>query len=393
MRVYILNKSYERIAYIDHADSVLWDKKYNDIGECEIYLPCSIEMLNTLQKGFYVLREDDDMFCKIESVQIETDVEKGDYIIATAKDMNNVLANRIVRNGFTYSGSVAKFIKKLVMDNIITPEQTKRAFTNFTFNDSNFSDFTETIDINVTSGQDILELVKTTCKTFNYGFRVKYIELTQTLEFGLKKGKNKATTTGVEYVEFSPTYSNILSSNYKEDESNYKNVCYVSYKDTKEDIQLLLVFNTENEPAAEDRREVFIDATNLSREIKLEELKLMFPTATTNGSSYYYYNEKNVHVELAKIDGEKLIVSDYTYSILLRTLGLNTLAERVKTQEFSGSVDIIDTYQYKIDYDLGDIVKVINEYGIGAEARITEVMESDDNDDGYQIEPKFEYIN
>lgn len=389
MKVYILNNSYERIAYIDHADSILWDKKYNDIGECEIYLPCSIDMLNVLRKGFYVYREDDDMVCKIESVQIETDVEKGDYIIATAKDMNNVLANRIVRNGFTYSGSVASFIKKLVVDNIITPEQDERAFTNFTFNDSNFSDFTETIDINVTSGEDMLELIKTTCKTFNYGFRVKYIELTKTLEFGLKKGKNKATTTGVEYVEFSPTYSNILSSNYKEDESNYKNVCYVSYKDSNEEIQLLSVFNTETEPAAEERREVFVDATGLSREIKIEELELMFPYTIRLVGTTYYSNEKVV----ASVDGEKIVVSDYTYLILLRTLGLNTLAERVKTQEFSGSVDITDTYQYKFDYDLGDIVKVINEYGIGAEARITEIMESDDNENGYAIEPKFEYIN
>ena len=389
MKVYILNNSYERIAYIDHADSILWDKKYNDVGECEIYLPCSIEMLNILRKGYYVYREDDDMVCKIESVQIETDVEKGDYIIATAKDMNNVLANRIVRNGFTYSGSVAAFIKKLVVDNIIAPEQDERAFTNFTFNDFNFSDFTETIDINITSGQDVLELIKTTCKTFNYGFRVKYIELTKTLEFGLIKGKNKATTTGVEYVEFSPTYSNILSSNYKEDESNYKNVCYVSYKDTNEEIQLLLVFNTETEPAAEERREVFVDATGLSREVKIEELELMFPYSLRLVGTTYYSNEKVV----ASVDGEKIVVSDYTYSILLRTLGLNTLAERVKTQEFSGSVDIIDTYQYKVDYDLGDIVKVINEYGIGAEARITEIMESDDNENGYAIEPKFEYIN
>lgn len=389
MRVYILNKSYERIAYIDHADSILWNKKYNDIGECEIYLPCSIDMLNNLQKGFYVIREDDDMICKIESVQIETDVEKGDYIIATAKDMNNILANRIVRWGFTFSGSVANFIKKLVVDNIVTPEQTKRAFTNFTFNDSNFGDFTETIDMNVTSGQDVLELIKTTCKTFNYGFRVKYIELNKTLEFTLVKGKNKAMSTGIEYVEFSPTYSNILSSNYKEDESNYKNVCYVSYKNTKEEIQLLLVFNTENEPSAEERREVFVDATGLSREIKIEELQLMFPHTLRLEGTTYYSNEKVV----ASVNGDKIVVSDYTYSILLRTLGLNTLAERVKTQEFTGSVDIIDTYQYKIDYDLGDIVKVVNEYGIGANARITEVMESDDSDDGYQIEPKFEYIN
>lgn len=389
MRVYILNKSYERVAYIDHADSILWNKKYNDIGECEIYLPCSIDMLNNLQKGNYVIREDDDMICKIETIQIQTDVEKGDYIVATAKDMNNILASRIVRYDFTFGGKVVNFIKKLIVDNVITPNQEQRTFSNFIFNDSNFDDFTETIDITATCGQDLLELVKTTCKTFNYGFRVKYIELTKTLEFGLVKGKNKASMKSDIYVEFSPTYSNILSSNYKEDESNYKNVCYVAYKDSNEQTQLLSIHNSETEPIGEERKEIYVDGSSLNREIKLEELQQMFPYSLNLNGNTYYSNQNAV----ATIEGDKIVATDYTYMLLLKVLGFNALTERVKTQEFTGSVDTIDTYEYKKDYDLGDIVKVINEYGIGAEARITEVMESDDNENGYQIEPKFEYIN
>jgi hypothetical protein len=54
---------------------------------------------------------------------------------------------------------------------------------------------------------------------------------------------------------------------------------------------------------------------------------------------------------------------------------------------------LVDTYEYKTDYDLGDVVKIINEYGIEAEARVTEVMESEDNENGYTIEPKYEYHN
>jgi hypothetical protein len=63
------------------------------------------------------------------------------------------------------------------------------------------------------------------------------------------------------------------------------------------------------------------------------------------------------------------------------------------TQSFEGDVDTVASYAYKVDYNLGDIVKVINEYGIEAEARITEIMESDDADNGFSVEPKFEYLN
>ncbi len=76
--------------------------------------------------------------------------------------------------------------------------------------------------------------------------------------------------------------------------------------------------------------------------------------------------------------------------LLLDNLALNKLAEHNKTQEFTGEVDTIDTYEYKTDYDLGDIVKVINEHGISSSARITEIMESDDDEDGHVIEPVFE---
>ena len=90
MQLYILNPKYEIIGFIDDAESVLWNKKYNDEGYCEIYTPCDETLLDLLQKGNYVYRFDDDMFCKIKTVEIETDAENGNYIIATAKDMHRV---------------------------------------------------------------------------------------------------------------------------------------------------------------------------------------------------------------------------------------------------------------------------------------------------------------
>ena len=114
MELYILNKSLEVEGMIDDAESVLWDKKYNDIGECEIYSPYSDELRELLKKGNYIFRYDDDMACIIEDVEITTDAEDGDYIIATAKDACTILSGRIVRWPFVYSGKVSDFIGKLL---------------------------------------------------------------------------------------------------------------------------------------------------------------------------------------------------------------------------------------------------------------------------------------
>ena len=395
MQLYILDASYQVLGMIDESESVLWNKKYNDVGECEIYIPCNKDYLSILRRGNYVYRFDDDMFCKIEKVEIESDAENGDYIIATAPDIFNILAGRIIRWQIVFSGTVGQFIKKVLTDNVIAPVQEHRKIPNFVFDDSNIADFADKIELS-TFTDDLAQIVLTTCKTYNIGFRVSYNMETRKLVFRLYKGKNKASATGGEYVEFSPAFANILSSNYVEDDSQYKNVAYVGYKGTDEQTYLLSLYKGNEEPQGEARREIYVDGTGTSRDITLDVLQIMFPDLRKIEAAYYTtVNGELTAVALSDISGEeeKITVTDYTYLLLIRAVGENALAEQVRTQSFEGDVDTLDTYSYKTDYDLGDIVKVKNEYGIEAEAQITEVLESDDADNGYAIEPKFEYIN
>lgn len=399
MQLYILNKDYyEQIAVIEEAESKLWNKKYNDVGYCEIYMPCNNEMLFILQKGNYIYRYDDDMFCKIETVEIKTDVENGDYIIATAEDICNILAGRIIRFPVAYSGTVAGFVEKILNDNVINPAQTFRKIENFEIDTSNFTELNETLNIS-TANQDLLELIKATCKAYNYGFRVSYNINTHKLVFRLYKGKNKATADGEEYIEFSPTYANIISSTYKDDSSNYKNIAYIGYKTETEETVLELVYLGDREPRNEERREIYVDGTNISREIKLEELEQLFPTAQEDltAKNYYIMNgAEKIIVATYELDGnnvKKITVTDYTYMLLIRAIGVNALVNHANKQEFGGEVDTIDTYSYKVDYNLGDTVKVINDYGIEAEAQITEILESEDTENGYLMTPQFEFRN
>lgn len=412
MQVYILDANYNLLGVIDEAESVLWHKKYNDIGESEIYIPCNETYLELLKKGNYLYRFDDDMVCKIEKREIETDVENGDYLIVPATDICNMLSGRIVRWQVVYSGTVTGFLRKVLTDNVIAPAhgqtyrkipaqgQTSVEGFDFVIDTSNGVTFDETIEVSAFT-EDLLQLIITTCKTYKYGFRLTYDINARRLVFRLYKGKNKALITSGEYVEFSPQYSNIISSHYSEDDSNYKNVVYVSYKATDETVHLLSYPDNEQSIRGEARREIFVDGTGVSRDITYEELKQMFPSVTKTAGTgadgkqiaTYYNGGAVVATSEGTGDDEKITVSDSTYILLIRALAANTLEEHTDITEFGGNVDTIDTYEYKTDYNIGDIVKVINEHGIEAEARITEVMESDDNEDGYVIEPTFEYLN
>lgn len=393
-------QQYDIIGVIDESESVLWNKKYNDEGYCEIYTPCDETLLALLQKGNYIYRFDDDMFCKIKTVEIETDVENGDYIIATAKDMCTILANRIVRWQIVYSGTVGGFIKKVLTDNVVNPAQPNRKIANFIIDDSNFSEFSDKIEVS-SFVEDLLPLIITTCKTYNIGFRVAFDIATGKIVFRLYRGKNKASLSAGEYVEFSPTFANIISTHYKTDDTNYKNIVYVGYKNESDGTELLSLFKGNTEPQGEEREEIYIDGTGTSRDITYDELKVMFPSVTKSSAtgadgkvtSTYTSGGEIVAKSEGTGDDEKITVTDYTYLLLIRILGENALAERVKTQEFSGAVDTSVSYVYKTDYDLGDTVRAKNEYGIEAEAQITEVVESDDNEDGYTVEPTFEFKN
>lgn len=405
MQVYVLDNNYSIIGVIDEAESVLWNKKYNDVGDSEIYIPCNATYLDLLRKGNYLYRYDDDMVCKIQKREIETDVEDGDYLIVPATDLCCILAGRIIRWKIVYSGTVAGFIEKVLTDNVINPAQSVRAIPNFrvVLDESNGEQFTDRIETS-TFTEDLLQLIITTCKTYNYGFRLTYNVEPGEFVFRLYKGKNKSLIDGAEYVEFSPTFSNILSSSFIEDESNLKNVVYVGYKSANKDdetVYLLSMYGGNSEPQGESRREIYVDGTGTSRDIAYAELQQMFPdvtkTTSTNAegkpTATYYNGEQIVATSEGSGDEEKISVSDYTYLLLIRELGNNALAEHTEITEFSGNVDTIDTYEYKVDYNIGDIVRVVNEHGIEAEARIVEIMESDDNEDGYVVEPVFEYIS
>jgi hypothetical protein len=227
---------------------------------------------------------------------------------------------------------------------------------------------------------------------------VSYDINTRRLVFKLYEGLNRARDTEDGYVEFSPNYANIIASHYEEDETLYKNVAYVGWKDKAENVYLLSMYEGDTEPTGEARREIYVDGTGLPREITLDELKQLYGTVTKQTATVdnkvtatYYYGDEAVATSEGEGDEEKITMTDHTLLYFVRELGVSTLKEAVETQSFSGEVDTVASYEYKTDYNLGDIVRVINEYGIEAEARIIEIKESDDNENGYVVEPIFEY--
>lgn len=428
--VYVLNKNLQPVGLIDSFKSCIWVNRYNEIGDCEIYIDANEENLQLLQKGYYLVRENDEMVCRIKKIEIDTDSEDGDFLTVTGYDAKDYLDQRIIWGTMSIDGNVEEAIRQMIDETICNPSINSRKLLKQNGEQllylGDIAGFTEnTTEQN--SYKVIGEKIREYCKTFNWGYKV--ILINNALYFILYKGTNRSN-----YVVFSDDFENLQSTKYIEDDSKLGNVALIGGEGEGSERTRESIGNN----SGVDRYEVFVDARDISKTVNWSELVQIYPMSSQggqgsiirNGNAYAYkMNYINIQIidseQLAQlqtdypsgeeiiIDGEiyyqipniiiadletsspsdntSVVLRDVIYSIYLMNRGYEKLSEYGSNTSFEGSVEPNTTFEYKKDYYLGDIIKVKNVYGISIKARITEVIEIQD-DNGYSIEPKFEYI-
>lgn len=339
MELYVLNQNYEKIAVIDYAKSIIWTKRYCETGDCEIYLPAETDALAILKKRNILQRADRPTdIMQIQTVRVATDEEKGNYMTVTGKTMDILLAQRIIWTQTNLSGSVVDCTKKILNENLIKPSNSARKIAGVTF-ESGIKN-SESVKKQIT-GDNLLDAFIELLTTYKYGYKATY-----------EKGIKITAYQGVDRsgsVVFSPDIDNLIESEYSSSVEEYKNVALVAGEGEGVSRKTYTVGSA----AGYDRFEEYVDARDISSD-------------TDNGT-----------------------LSNAEYNKLLATKGQEKLAETIVQEKFSGTIEPGINYAYGIDYDLGDIVKMINEYGMSANARITEVIESWD-ESGYTCIPTFD---
>lgn len=425
IEIVVLDGDLNRIDVIDNYESLIWVPRYNDIGDCELYLPATEKAIKTLRKGYYLARDDDDMVCRIEQIEIDTDVENGNHLIVTGYDCKKIIDQRVVWSTITVDGYVEDEIRTLVEKSVCTPalygRQIKNSKGQQMFYLGDRAGFKDVVAEQV-SYKNVGERVRELCKKYQWGYKV--IVDVNKFWFVLYAGTDRSDS-----VIFSKDYENLRSTTYADDSSNLANVALVA----GEGEGSARMRNVSGYAEGIDRYEIYVDAKDLSRTITFGELTTMYPLASAGGQGYivgttyrmgyiniivvdddqlrqlkinypdgeeitiagnlYYRTYDPIIADLqtsAPEDGDAVILRPIVYEIYLLTRGYEKLSEFGGIITFEGSVEPDITFVYKRDYFLGDIVTVVNEYGIEVEARIVEVVENEDVN-GYKLEPKFEY--
>ena len=426
MDVYILNADLELVGIADAYKSLIWAKRYNTVGDCELYVPATEENLALCKKGFYIMRTDDDMICQIKKIEIDTDAENGNYIVATGYDAKRLLDQRIVWGTMTANGNAETFARNMVDGALGSAAEADRQLTdsggNRIFGLGASAGLTDRLSEQV-SYKNVGEKIREYCLKFGWGYRVKLSG--GILAFELYKGADRSAA-----VIFSSDYENLAATTYIEDESNMGNIALIVGEGQGSERFRCVA----GEVSGAERYEIYADARDISKSITYEELKKLYPLSgasiVSSGGGYAYqvdsldvpilddgqlnwleenYPDGSVvtvggadYYRIADLivaalpsgapeDTDSVTLEDVIYMTYLLEGGYEKMAEFGYVTSFAGIIEPNTTFAYKIDYNLGDIVTVRNALGIGAAVRIAEVIEVWD-DSGYKVEPKFETI-
>jgi hypothetical protein len=345
--IFVLDRNFNAVAVVDTINSLIWTERYSAYGDFEIYTEANTTMLSFLQIGYFIWRQDSRMVMIIEEKAIESNVETGNFLIVRGRSLESILNWQIVWTTTLISGNLQSSIKSLINENLINPQNAARKQP-ITWRDSTDPIITAlTLEKEVPQG-NLYEAIKAILDEVHIGFRITLEESGMVIELyaGVDRSYAQDTTP---YVIFSPEYDNILNSNYLEASTNERNVALVVGR-TDSDTPVIVVVG---DVTGFDRRELFVDAKDIS----------------------------------PKREDGSIIPAD-EYEELLRQRGNDELREYKRLTTFEGEVEVIKTFVYKQDFFIGDIVQIINEYGIEGSARVSEMMMSEDTS-GSMVVPTF----
>ena len=354
MEFLVLNTKFEAVAILDVFESFIWTDRYSKCGDFEIYTSSDRQIIETLKEDFYIWTEDSEHVMIIENRKIITDVEEGNKFLVSGRSLESILDRRIIWNQITLDGDFQTQINRLLTENVINPSDSNRKISNFIFEETD-DPYILSLKVQVQyTGDNLYEAVCKLCKSVNIGFKITLNDDNQfvfKLYSGVDRSYDQETNP---YVVFSPSFENIIDSNYYESKAGYKNVGLVAGEGEGSDRRTLVVGESTSKELS--RRELYVDARDIS-------------STTSNGGS----------------------ISTSAYDDLLRQRGDERLNENKIVQAFDGQVESTQMYRYGEHFFMGDIAQLENEYGMESKVRVTEFIRSVDKD-GIDSYPTFEVI-
>lgn len=354
MNIYVLDSALELVGVVDYYKSIIWTRRYYEPGDFELCVEATAENIALLQMGRFLYRDADydsatgavKSVMIIEYIQLVTSPEEGNTLLLQGRDLKSILHKRIVWKQTVLSGTLENNILAIVTQNIISPSIAARQISNFVLGETLGT--TSAVKMQVT-GANIGEWLTETLTPYEIGYDVYMLGGNFVFELcaGVDRSHDQSTNAR---VIISPTFENLMSSDYVHSRTEARNVALVAGEG--EGSARKTAVAGASTASGMERNELFVDARN----------------ASTNS------------------DGGTVSAADYTAQLV--TQGNEALSELQPQIVFEGEIDAETNFIYGEDYFLGDKIQIISEHGISAAVRIIEVIDSED-ETGRTVVPTF----
>lgn len=350
MNIYVLDPAtLDPVDVVDEYKSIIWTRRYYDAGDFELYIPATKHARELFQNDVILYREQDAKDGYINSamfvkrVNLVEDPDDGDMYSITGPDLKSILGRRVVWGQKNLTGSIEDIARQLITENIISPTNAERKIDNFLMEAA--AGLTNQIDVQL-YGDNLQDFLRDSCTSCQVGWDIRLKD--KKFYFRMYEGVDHSFRQKVHpWVIFSPDYDNLLSSEYDVNYSNFHNVAMVAGEGQGTERQIEQVGNA----SGMNRYEMYVDAGGVS---------------SNNG----------------EIDAAQ-------YTTMIKQEGVLKLYEYNHAEEqLANEVDTEGGFKLGQDYDLGDIVQVVNRFGYKAAPRITEIIDSEDNT-GRKVIPTF----
>ena len=357
MVIRVLDRSFNLLGVVDNYISVIWRPAYYDVGDFELYINASPEVVQLLQKDRYLVRDTDievdeagnvtyTKVMVIKNIALSTDAENGDHLTFTGRELKYLLHQRIVWKQTRMSSRVEYGIRRLVTENAISPTDPNRVIPNLVLGAE--AGLSDRMDKQVT-GKYLDESITEICATYGYGWEIFIYNTSMVFIVyqGVDRSHNQSERP---YVKFSDEFDNILNSEYQMQSEGYANTALIGGEGEG---TARIYTSVGDSNSGLERYETFTDGSGISQ---------------NKG------NENEIPLD--------------EYLLLLQETGKESLAEMAITEGFSGEVISDGAFKYGVDFFIGDTVTVINHYGISKDVMVLSAIESQD-ETGTKLIPQF----
>lgn len=351
MNVFVFNKQFDLLGIVDTYSSLIWNREFYKSGTFELHLNPpekdeeALKLIELLQKGNILVKEDSlEEAGEIDDLKL--DDQESETMLVTGNLIDDFIAERIVWGKHIKSGLVEEVMKYFVDANCINPTDPKRIIPNLILS-QNRGIIKPANEVN--SYGNIAELMEELALKYDVGWRIIFDLTNKKYIFDIFEGLDRSILQSVNpQAVFSLEFENVLQQTFTDSDNGYKNMALIAGQGEDSDRKLATI---NNDLSGFERRELFVDARDLSNTVDSD-------------------NE----------DGTEQTMPDEEYEALLISRGESKLAETQRIQTFESGVSVTSNLIYKQDFDLGDIVTVMNSrWGVLLNTRITSVQEVYEN--------------